>query len=210
MESSIERYLPAGGSVLDAGCGSGVLSFVASQRAGSVVAFDGSEEMIRIARRKIAPSNSGNVSIAVAPLTEICSFGTGSFDLVISSSVLEYVDDIDAALRAHAEMLKKDGILLVSMPNGESLYRWLEGGVFRISNHPRYRRCVYHVPRAAMFEQRLRRASLEPLETVTFAAVPVLGRVLRAVGLGSRSDMMFLTAAGRTNAREARAIGAVN
>ena len=75
--AAIERWLPIGGAVLDAGCGSGVLSLVAAQRAGSVVAFDGSEEMIRIARGKALPANSGTVTFEVASLSEISNFGAG-------------------------------------------------------------------------------------------------------------------------------------
>ena len=198
--AAIERWLPIGGAVLDAGCGSGVLSLVAAQRAGSVVAFDGSEEMIRIARGKALPANSGTVTFEVASLSEISNFGAGSFDLVMSSSVLEYVDDLEDALQSHAAMLKKGGTLLVSMPNGESVYRWFEGRIYKVTKYPRYRSCVHHVPRVAAFESRLRNVGLEPVGTLTFAMAPVLGRLMRKAGLGIRSDTMFLTAAQQTKA----------
>lgn len=197
--SSIERYLPKGGTVLDAGCGSGVLSVVASTRAGSVVGFDGSEDMIRIARRKVLPPDAGNVVFEVAPLSEIERFGSRSFDLVLSSSVLEYVDDLDNALCAHAAMLRNGGTLLVSMPNGGSLYRWLESGLFQVAGRPRYRRCVRHLPQPAAFEDRLRIAGLEPVSTITFAAAPVFGPVMRMARLQHLGDTMFLTAAHRLN-----------
>ncbi len=194
---AMERYLPKGGAVLDAGCGSGVLSLVASTRAQSVVAFDGSEEMIRIARGKVPPLNGGNVVFEVAHLSEIERFGTRSFDLVLSSSVLEYVEDLYDALRAHAAMLKNGGTLLVSMPNGQSLYRRLETSFFQIAGRPRYRHCVRHVPHPADFEDMLRRTGLEPVSRTTFAVAPLVGPTMRAAGLGSFGDTMFLIAARR-------------
>jgi 2-polyprenyl-3-methyl-5-hydroxy-6-metoxy-1,4-benzoquinol methylase len=200
--TAIEAYLPGGGTVLDAGCGTGVLSLAASARAESVIGFDGSEEMVSIARGKIPPPNAGKIAFEVATLSEMERFGPGSFDLVLSSSVLEYVDDLDTNLRAHAAMLKEGGTLLVSMPNGGSLYRWLESRVFEITGRPRYRRCVRHVPRPAAFEDRLRRAGLRPVSTITFAVAPVLGKPLRAAGLRSRGDTMFLTAAHRANGQD--------
>ena len=199
MERLDRKVSSAGGAVLDAGCGTGVLSVAACAYAESVVAFDGSEDIIRIARRKTLLPKSGKMTFEVAPLSGIARFGLGSFDLVLSSSVLEYVDDLDAALRSHAAMLKKDGTLLVSMPNGGSLYRWFESALFRASRRPCYRRCVRHVPRVVIFEECLRRAGLEPISTVTFAAAPVLGVPMRAFGLSSCSDTMFLTAARNAN-----------
>lgn len=195
----IKQYLPEGGTVLDAGCGSGVLSFLASTRARSVVAFDGSAEMIRIARDKVPPQNGCDIVFEVASLSEIARFGSRSFDLVLSSSVLEYVDDLDDMLRAHAAMLKDGGTLLVSMPNGRSLYRWIESGVFRISGHPHYRRCVQHVPHPAAFQDRLDRAGLEPVFITTFGAAPLLGKTMRLAGLQGFSDAMFLVAARQMN-----------
>ena len=198
-DAAIGRYLPEGGAVLDAGCGSGVLSVVASRRARSVVAFDGSEEMIRIARAKAPSQNGCDIAFEVATLSEIERFGRRSFDVVLSSSVLEYVEDLDGALRAHAAMLKKGGILLVSMPNGDSLYRRLETGIFHITSRPRYRRCVRHVPHPAIFENTLRRVGLDPVFKTTFAAAPFLGQIMRGAGLQSLSDAMFLVAARELN-----------
>ena len=195
----MERYLPLGGTVLDAGCGPGVLSFVASTRARSVIAFDGSEEMIRIAREKVPPQNGGDIAFEVATLSEIDRFGPRSFDLVLSSSVLEYVEDLDHALCAHASMLKQGGTLLVSMPNGQSLYRWLETGVFSITGRPRYRRCVRHIPHPATFEDTLTRVGLKPIFRTTYSALPLFGSAMRAAGLQNYGDSMFLIAARQLN-----------
>jgi SAM-dependent methyltransferase len=56
------------------------------------------------------------------------------FDVILSSSVLEYVTDLDATVQCIADWIKPGGTVLVSMPNWRSLDRrceriryWLRG-----------------------------------------------------------------------------------
>jgi len=50
------RHVPAGGRILDAGCGVGRDALVFAARGYSVVAFDASSEMVRLARERVAGS----------------------------------------------------------------------------------------------------------------------------------------------------------
>lgn len=193
----IDRHLAAGGAVLDAGCGSGEMSLLAAERAARVVAFDGSAQMIEIARERARAAGRDNISFDVANLADIDRFGQGAFDLVMSSSVLEYQDDVASTLAAHVAMLKPGGVLLVSLPNGASLYRAAERAAFAISGRPRYRAFVRYTPRPAAFLDLLRDAGLQTLETATYGSAPGIGGPMRAAGLARWSDTMQLAAARR-------------
>ncbi len=193
----IEQHLPDGGTFLDAGCGSGVFSLIAARRAAHVTGFDGSADMIALARAKPLPNVQAQVSFEVAELGEIAKFGPGEYDVVFSSSVLEYVEDLRNGLNAHAAMLRSGGVLIVSMPNGDSLYRLAERTVFEAIGRPRYLRYVRHMPRADELAQLVRRAGLQQLSTATFGAAPLLGPAMRALGMARKSDTLTVIAARR-------------
>ena len=193
----IARHLATGGAVLDAGCGSGEMALLAAERAARVVAFDGSERMIEIARERARAAGEGNIAFDASTLADIGRFGEGAFDMVMSSSVLEYQDDVAAMLAAHVAMLKPGGVLLVSLPNGASLYRAAERAAFAISGRPRYRAFVRYTPQPAAFLDLLRDTGLQTLETATYGSAPGLGGPMRAAGLARWSDTMQLAAARR-------------
>lgn len=186
----LERHAPRGGVALDCGCGSGVFSIVAARFAGSVVGFDGSAEMIRLAAAKLTPELSSKIKFDVARLEDMARFGQGAFDLTFASSVLEYVDDLPGALALMANALKPGGIMIVSMPNGASLYRSLERAAFAVSGKPAYLSTVRHIPVPSRFRALLAAANLETIEQRSYAAPPLIGHALRAVGLASISDTL--------------------
>jgi 2-polyprenyl-3-methyl-5-hydroxy-6-metoxy-1,4-benzoquinol methylase len=96
---------------LDAGCGTGTLSrWLARERGFSVVAIDVSEQMLANA----APQNG--VEYRKADVAET-GLPSGTFDGVLSSSVLEYLTSVEAALREFHRLLKPGGTLLSSVPN---------------------------------------------------------------------------------------------
>jgi 2-polyprenyl-3-methyl-5-hydroxy-6-metoxy-1,4-benzoquinol methylase len=191
----ILEFTPVDGSFLDAGCGSGRFSVVAATKAQRVVAFDGSAEMVALARKMPLPESSGPITFDVADIADIAHFGLGAFDVVFSSSVLEYVEDLDSALVAHAAMLKPGGTLIVSMPNGSSLYRAAEKVTFALSGRPGYLRYVHHMPRPHDCATRLRALDLQPVSITTYGAAPLVGGAMRRIRLGGHFDTLVAIAA---------------
>jgi SAM-dependent methyltransferase len=111
---SIETALLAGrvgGSLLDAGCGTGgFLAWAAAE--GSFVRLCGvdiSAEAIEFAR-EVAPA----AELRVAPLDRL-PFGGAEFDLVVSNDVLQHVPEgaLDASLKELRRVLRPGGTLLV-------------------------------------------------------------------------------------------------
>jgi 2-polyprenyl-3-methyl-5-hydroxy-6-metoxy-1,4-benzoquinol methylase len=119
--NSIKRFATERGTCLDAGCGPGVMSRIALDCGMSITCLDSSSEMLDIARRNCEGANFIKGSL---PLRD--SNLRSRFDLIICSSVIEYVDDPHETMRDMCAMLKDQGVLLVSLPNKLSLYRKVE------------------------------------------------------------------------------------
>ena len=90
-ERYLKRFLPtmAGRSVLDAGCGSGRwLRYLANNDPVSLTGIDLSSEMLRAAAGK-----ETSAELLVASCDKM-PFSRESFDLILSSFVLSYVDNL--------------------------------------------------------------------------------------------------------------------
>ena len=110
---------------LDAGCGGGILTLEISKLGARGLAVDGSPEMISAAIRKVGPLSDGFTFKKIASISSI-DVAEGSFDGILCSSVVEYVDSIDEALFELNRVLKIGGKLILSVPNKNSLIRRIQ------------------------------------------------------------------------------------
>ena len=194
--TSIFELVDASGEVLDAGCGSGVLSLLACEHAHSVFAFDGSAEMIALAKGSAERQAMSNVKFCVAMLCDPSIIATRSFDLILCSSVLEYVEDYWRAFDWLAGALKPGGTILFSMPNGASLYRRAERLAFRLTGRPAYYAHVRNVPTLGEVRAGLARRGFEVRSCQYYAAAPLLSPLARAIGRADLADNLFVIACG--------------
>ena len=96
--------------VLDIGCGAGQLTSALIDRGATVIGIDVSPRMIDIARRRL-----GDAAVFdVADLTEPLGFESGSFDLVVASLVMHYIEDWVPVLREIRRVLTPTGALVFS------------------------------------------------------------------------------------------------
>ncbi len=105
-----QRYLQlmipdiSGRDVCDAGCGSGRwLSYIAEKKPRSVRGIDSSAAMIEVARQKRIPG----AQLLHCPCEET-PFPKDSFDLILSSFVLSYIDDLEG-MAAEIDRIARDG-----------------------------------------------------------------------------------------------------
>lgn len=102
-----------GKNVLDIACGSGYGSkFLLDAGANSVTGVDVSPEAIKFAKENYATSGL-NYEIG-----DISNFDKSvKYDVIVSFETIEHVDDYMSSLRHLYNLLKEDGILILSTPN---------------------------------------------------------------------------------------------
>jgi SAM-dependent methyltransferase len=117
-----------GKRVLDAGCGPGVYSELLVERGAEVIAVDVSPAMVEQARRRLGKK----VKVLQANLEEPLTFAeSGSFDLIVSPLVLDYIADLPSLYKEFYRVLRSPGYLVFSIghPFGDFL-RHNEGSYF--------------------------------------------------------------------------------
>ena len=123
--AAIQRTTPLPAKVLDFGCGPGTMALAMARLGYDVVGVDGASGMIEAARVRAKNLKGARVLFELADAASFDKPG-GSFDAVVCSSVLEYLDDDLGALRRLAGCLLAGGHLIVSVPCRGNLFAPLE------------------------------------------------------------------------------------
>lgn len=131
---------------MDLGCGPGWMTRLLCVVSKDVVAIDGSKQMITQCRETLG-EDVDQVEFRNASITPqlMDSWTPESFDLIISSSVLEYVANADQVLAKSYSLLSSNGTMIFSLPNKESLFRAIERRLFIWFGRPRYRGLLINV-----------------------------------------------------------------
>ena len=117
---SILNFVKPGMKVLDAGCGEGVLSIMMAKKGAVVTGCDLSNPNIERCRT-FARENNVDVDFLVGD-AENLPFPNDSFDLVVSSHVLEHLPDFDKGMQEIMSVSKKRAIIAIpTILNGCSL-----------------------------------------------------------------------------------------
>jgi len=99
---------------LDLGCGSGWFTQRALERGVHVTSLDISTTLVQMAHGRT--QTRAVTADAIQP-----PFASGSFDLIISSEMLEHLERPECGIREIARLLAPGGIVVLTMPNR----RWL-------------------------------------------------------------------------------------
>lgn len=110
FDECLGRTRLAGKRTLDAGCGYGAFSEAAVTRGAAVVSLDIGE---RLVARTMARAGSRGVVADACRL----AFRDESFDVVISSEMLEHTEAPERAVTELARVLRADGLLVLTTPN---------------------------------------------------------------------------------------------
>ncbi len=103
-------------SLIDIGCGGGLLSEPMARLGFSVTAIDASENNIKTAAAHAAEQG---LAIGYRPATaeQLLAEGAGPFDVVLTMEVIEHVADPGAFLRTCSQLLKPGGLMIVATLN---------------------------------------------------------------------------------------------
>lgn len=128
----------AGLSVLDIGCGGGLLCEPLARMGATVTGADASETNVEVARIHAKQSGT-NVDYRATNAESMAAAGE-KFDIVLNMEVVEHVADVDLFLTACADMVKPGGLMIVATINrtlkakalaifmAENVLRWLPRG----------------------------------------------------------------------------------
>ena len=104
-----QRIIPLGGTLLDAGCGTGQMSLALSHLDFTIRGYDISPTMIDIARSKLGPASRASYDVAdVRSLPE----HDAAFDTVLVSKLFMHIQDWRQACRELLRVLKPGGCLI--------------------------------------------------------------------------------------------------
>lgn len=113
--------------ILDAGCGVGLYSLTLAKRGYKVHGIDTDEEKINRAK-KLAHSLNIDIDTVSFDTTNLCQLPikAETYDRIICSDVIEHIKDDDVAVSELGRVLKKGGILVLSVPSVMPLSKKME------------------------------------------------------------------------------------
>uniref|UniRef100_A0A8D0BWR5 Ubiquinone biosynthesis O-methyltransferase, mitochondrial n=1 Tax=Salvator merianae TaxID=96440 RepID=A0A8D0BWR5_SALMN len=124
MRSEHELGRPLSGlSILDVGCGGGLLTEPLGRLGASVTGIDPLEDNIKTAElhKSFDPVLDKRIQYKSCTLEDIVEESSETFDVVIASEVVEHVADLETFVRSCGEVLKPEGSLFITTINKSQL-----------------------------------------------------------------------------------------
>ena len=105
-------------TILDAGCGYCIYSLMTAERGNKVYAMDIDKDRIKRIEKMLEEDRElgKKIILKVGSIANI-PFKEGVFDAIICSEVIEHIDEDKKAFEELSRVLKKDGILVLSLPS---------------------------------------------------------------------------------------------
>jgi len=193
----LDRHATSARFAYDIGCGSGVLACELGRRGIETIGIDGAAGMLSIARRMVQGCALSNVSFQQhrLPLADISAMRRA--ELVVSSSAIEYLDSIPAALGFLRDLLEDGGIAIFSISNRDSISRATVRTIHHFTGRPRYLRFLRHFMTVTEIKAAVAAAGLTYLEHAYFGRADRLNRFLGHLLAPRWSSNMIIMAARR-------------
>ena len=127
----------SGISILDIGCGGGLLSEPMSRMGANVTGIDASDKNIKIAKLH-SKKNKLKINYLCSSPEKLKTMK--KFDVILNMEIVEHVEDIDFFLKSCSKLLKKNGLMFIATINktlksyifaivgAEYVLRWLPIG----------------------------------------------------------------------------------
>lgn len=109
-----------GESILDVGCGPGIVARLLLAKYGSYFGIDFVEEMLLDCRDRY--QDTDNVYLSLGDLNKL-PLPNASFDVILCLGAIEYVEDANISIQEFSRVVKKEGTVLISMQNKDCPYR---------------------------------------------------------------------------------------
>jgi predicted TPR repeat methyltransferase len=166
---------------LDLGCGPGAITLELANLGFETIGVDSSAAMVDLASKAAAKSSHPDrrCTFTQADLGVFLETFDRQADLIVSSSVFEYLENPLRIIELVAGHLRLGGMFAVSVPNGRSVYRWVEPLLMlRKPKGVRYTREWQNKARARHLIEEAATHGLEPVEASYFGHVSVSGSTI--------------------------------
>jgi 2-polyprenyl-6-hydroxyphenyl methylase/3-demethylubiquinone-9 3-methyltransferase len=164
----------SGITLLDIGCGGGLLSEPMARLGMAVTAIDASEKNIKIA--SLHAEKSGlKIDYRCTSAEDLASTKV-QFDVVLNMEVIEHVADVESFLKASCELLKPNGIMIIATLNrtiksyalaivgAEYVLKWLPRGTHDWNKFLKPSEIEPHLINNGMNLQKIQGVSYNPLQ----------------------------------------------
>src|SRR4051812_15572728 len=135
VAAEVRRHLPAGGEVLDIGCGSALVADRILDIDAHYVGVDFGGHHIRYAAKKLADADGHLRTSIGGAQAEALPFSSQTFDVVVMSEVIEHLLKPELAVWEVARVLKPGGVFIMTTNNASEVplrsplflpFAWLE------------------------------------------------------------------------------------
>ncbi|MBB3264368.1 cyclopropane fatty-acyl-phospholipid synthase-like methyltransferase [Azospirillum sp. OGB3] len=112
LQNDLDAHLPAGGTVLDFGCGDALAAEAMAKRCRNVWLYDAAPAV----RERLRERLSGHPGIRILDDDDLAALPTGSVDLVLAVSVLQYIprEKLEGVLHRWRHLIGARGHILIA------------------------------------------------------------------------------------------------
>lgn len=181
-----------GKSILDVGCGGGILTESLASKGASVTGIDMAELSLEVARMHLHESGL-DIDYQLSTVEDYAEQNEARFDIVTCLEMLEHVPDPDSVISAATRLLKPDGLLFLSTinRNPKSFALAILGAEYVLGLLPRgtheYRKFI----RPSEIAAQLRKSSLRVIDITGMSYNPIT----KHYSLGDDVDVNYLLTA---------------
>lgn len=163
----------SGRSLLDVGCGGGLLSEPLARMGGAVIGIDASEKNIAIAATHAA-AHAVDVTYRARSAEALAAEGA-QFDIVAALEIIEHVSDVAAFVHALSQLVRPGGLLFVSTLNrtAKSYLMAILGAEYILRIMPRGTHDWKKFLRPSEVDAHLRHAGFDPVEQTGMVLDPL-------------------------------------
>ena len=179
----LDRYSVPGGVAIDMGCGTGIFSFYLADRGMRVLGVDGAPDMVKFCETQRVERGLDNVRFTEGRLPAVDESQFPPANLLISSSVVEYVPDLQGTLDLFARLVTDGGYVILSMPNVWCISRTYERLKYAVTGQPAIYKHILHFTSPGGLHARVRALGVSLVEARHYTHYTRLAKLTRAMRL---------------------------
>lgn len=181
-------------NILDVGCGTGIFSFYLAKKGFNVIGIDGSEGMIKACKENLSRTSGLQLDFLhhQLPIEPAVIDSLPKQDMIISSSVFEYIDDLEAVLDNLSQLLKPGGLFVMSFPNKHAIYRKIEKTVYSLTGKPTYLSIVKQTPDPTEIQAIMQSKGYQKTKLSYFAGNDPVSKLAKQLFSPAKTNNLYL------------------